>query len=82
MALVNLQIGKKGLTKEFILSLKVYFKNADSVRISVLKSATRDSTQLRNWLAEILEDLGKNYTGKIIGYTFVLRKWRKSREKK
>lgn len=79
MALVNLQIGKNGLTAEFISGLKNVFKNNENVRVSVLKSATRDRSELKEISAKILAELGKNYTCNIIGYTLVLRKWRKAR---
>jgi len=82
MALVKLQIGKNGLTNEFIKNLKKVFetKTNESVRINVLKSATRSRKELEEINNKILEDLGKNFTSKVIGYTLVLRKWRKSRK--
>ncbi len=80
MALIKLQLGKKGLNSDFIESLKKYFERADSIRVSILKSATRDREEIKKWSSEILSKLGKNYTCKIIGFTLVLRKWRKARE--
>ncbi len=77
--MIQMQIGKKGLTAEFIERLKITFKNAESIRISVLKSATREKEEVKKWSDEILSKLGKNYTIKIIGYTIVVRKWRKAR---
>jgi len=79
MALVNLQIGKNGLTSEFMAGLKNVFKSNEHVRVSVLQSATRDRAELKEISEKILGELGKNYTCKIIGYTLVLRKWRKAR---
>lgn len=80
MALIIRQIGKKGLTNEFIENLRFAFKNAEHARISVLKSATRDKKQFKEWADKIISELGKNFTYKLIGYTIVLRKWRKARE--
>lgn len=77
--MIQLQIGKNGLTKEFIESLKNAFKNTDNARVSVLKSATRNRDELEKWAQSIIADLGKNYTSKIIGWTIVLTKWRKAR---
>ncbi len=74
--MIQLQIGKNGLTKEFIESLKSFFKNTENIRISVLQSATRDRAKLKAMQEEIILGLGKNYTSKIIGWTIVLRKWR------
>lgn len=81
MALIKLQIGKKGLTKEFIKNIKRIFesKTNESARINVLKSATRNRIELEEINQKILDSLGKNYTSKVIGYTIVLRKWRKAR---
>jgi RNA-binding protein YhbY len=78
MTLIKLQIGKNGLTKEFIEGLKFYFKSAESIRISVLKSGSRNKEQVKLWVKEILSSLGGNYRANIIGYTIVLRKLRKA----
>lgn len=77
--MVKLQMGKNGLTQDFIENLKNIFINAESVRVGILKSSTRDKEQAKNWAEEIISKLGKNYTYKVIGYTIVLRKWRKAR---
>ena len=81
MVLIKLQIGKKGLTPEFIENLKILFavKTNDSARIYLLPSSTRDKAEVKKWVEEILAKLGKNFTCKIIGYTLVLRKWRRAR---
>jgi len=79
MVLVRMQIGKKGLTGEFIETLKKAFIKNDNVRVSVLKAGTRDRAELKLMSEKILGELGKNYTCLIIGYTLVLRKWRKGK---
>jgi RNA-binding protein YhbY len=76
----NSQIGKQGITDNFILSLKNLFKKHWNVKISVLKNATRDRKEIEKFSDEILEKLGKKYTSKIIGFTIVVKKWRKVRE--
>ena len=75
--LKNIQLGKNGLTDNFIESLKNYFKNNKNVRISVLKSGTRDREELKRISDKILDALGSNYTSKIIGFTIAVKKWRK-----
>lgn len=75
----NLQLGKNGLTENFILTLKNYFKKRGNVKISLLKSFGRDKKEVKKISQEILAKLGKNYTSKIIGYTIALKKWRKNR---
>jgi RNA-binding protein YhbY len=77
--MIQLQIGKKGLTKDFIEQLKKSFSKVENIRISVLKSATRDKKELTDIVDKITKELGPNYTAKIIGYTIILKKWRKPR---
>ena len=72
-----MQIGKNGITENFIESLKTNFKTHTSIRISVLKSAGHEKGKVKEMSEEILEKLGKNYTARVIGFTIVLKKWRK-----
>ena len=74
----NLQIGKQGLTAGFIETLKNHFKSHENIKISVLKSATRNREELKKISDEILKKLGKNFTSRIIGFTIVVKKWRKT----
>ena len=74
----NIQLGKEGITENFIYGLKNYFKKHENVKISVLKSATRDKTEIKKSSDMILEKLGKKYTAKVIGFTIFVKKWRKS----
>lgn len=80
MLIRQMQIGKQGITENFINSLKNQFKNSQVMKIYILKSASRDREQIKKFRDEMLEKLGKNYTGKIIGFTIILRKWRKARK--
>lgn len=75
-----IQLGKQGVTDNFIESLKNQFKNCNNVKISVLRSCCRDKKELEKIKNEILEKLREKYTAKTIGYTIALKKWRKSRE--
>ena len=75
----QIQLGKNGITDSFISSLEDYFKNCQNVRVSVLKNCCRDRTELKKISQEILDKLGKNYTTKVIGFTIVVKKWRKAR---
>ena len=79
MLIRQMQLGKSGITENFMNSLKNQFKNSQVMKISVLKSATRDREEIIKINEELLERLGKNFTGKIIGFTIILRKWRKAR---
>jgi RNA-binding protein len=73
----QIQLGKQGITDNFIENLKNQFKKHENVKISVLKSAGHDKNKIKKYSEEILEKLGKNYTFKVIGFTIVLKKWRK-----
>jgi len=75
--LTTIQLGKNGLTDNFILTLKDHFKKYNNVKVSVLRSCCRDKEELKKISNEMLEKLGTYYTMKIIGYTFAIKKWRK-----
>ena len=72
-----LQIGKNGLTENFIETVKDHFKKHDNIKISMLKSAGHEREKIKEFSERILDALGKNYTAKIIGFTIFLKKWRK-----
>lgn len=77
----EIQLGKNGITENFISSLKHLFDTHENVRLSVLKSA-RDETgkiKMKEYADEILKHLGQNYTAKIIGFKIIIQKWRKSK---
>jgi len=73
----QIQLGKQGINENFILTLKSHFKKHENVRVSVLKSAGHDKNKVKSYAEEILDKLGRNYTSKIIGFTIILKKWRK-----
>ncbi len=80
--MVKMQIGKKGLTSEFIESVKFAFKNSEVVRVNLLKNSKRDREETKKIAEEIVNGLGGKkgeYTHKIIGFTIAIRKWRKPR---
>lgn len=74
----QIQLGKQGISNNFIDSLKNHFKNYQNVKVSVLKSAGHDKSKVKEYSKQILEKLGKNYTARIVGFTIVLKKWRKA----
>lgn len=80
MPLIKLQIGKNGLTNEFIEKLRKVFVKNDHVRISLLKSSGRNRDKTREWADKIISSLGTNYKYNVIGFTIALRKWRKAIE--
>jgi RNA-binding protein YhbY len=82
MSSTDMQLGKNGITDNFIENLKKCFQTSDSVRISVLQSAGHERETIKKYNEEILTRLGENYTSKLIGFKIILRKWRKPRSKK
>jgi len=75
----KVQLGKQGITDNFIETLRNHFKKLKIVKVSVLKSAGHDKVKVKEYSEEILEKLGKNFTARTIGFTIVLKKWRKVR---
>lgn len=81
MAIGTFQIGKNGITYNFFHSLKNMFKNHTLVKVSVLKNARGEGKEAKEKVKEyseaIIKELGDKYTAKLIGFTIILRKWRK-----
>ena len=75
----EMQLGKNGISENFIQTLKGYFEKHEQVRISVLKSAREKREDMKKYSEEIISKLGKNYTAKIIGFKIIVGKWRKAR---
>ena len=77
----QIQIGKQGVTDNFIGTLKNQFNNCKNVKISVLKSARKEGKEgkqaVKKYSEEILDKLGTKYTARVIGFVIVLKKWRK-----
>lgn len=74
----HMQLGKQGVTENFIGTLKEHFNKCKNVRISVLKSAGHDKAKVKEYSEKILEKLGQNYTARVIGFTIAVKKWRKA----
>ncbi len=79
MSISKLQLGKQGLTENFIQTLKSHFERHNNVKISVLKSAGHEKGKVKEYSEEILKKLGEHYTARVIGFTIVVKKWRKIR---
>ena len=87
MAQTSIQLGKNGVTENFIASLNNQFKYHYQVRIRVIKNAgeneVRDKNKVQELSDEILAKLnaeGINYSAKILGFTIIINKWKKDRE--
>lgn len=75
--IATIQIGKNGLTENFFETLEGYFKRHLSVKVIVLKSASRDKAKIKEYSEKILARLGNHYTTRTIGFTIIFKKWRK-----
>lgn len=73
----KIQLGKNGVSENFIGTLKSHFKNHKKVKISVLRTYCRDKKELKKISEKLVEKLGNHYTSSTIGYTINLKKWRK-----
>ena len=71
---IKFQIGKAGITSGVLESLKLALKNRKQIRISVLKSGTRDREKIKEMAEGIAEKLEGNFKYKIIGFTIIIKK--------
>jgi len=79
----EIQLGKKGLTSEFLTDLKQRFEKYQNktIKIHVLKSVRENKQDVKKYAEQIKEFLGEKFTYKIIGFSIFLKKWRKVRSK-
>ncbi|MBT3642907.1 hypothetical protein HN604_00200 [archaeon] len=73
----KLQLGKNGLSEEFIGQVKSIFENETLIKIDILKSACRDKTEAKKIAEDLIESLGKKYGYKLVGYVITVIKFRK-----
>jgi len=78
MTQAQVQLGKNGITENFIATLENHFNKHNNVKVSVLKSVERNKEKMKEFREELLNRLGNNYTAKIIGFSISLKKWRKN----
>lgn len=78
MPIGQIQLGKNGISDNFIGTLKNHFNKHKTVKVSILKSAREDKSKVKEYSGKILEKLGDNYTARVIGFTIVLKKWRRA----
>lgn len=76
----EMQLGKNGVTDNFIETLKSYFTSVRTVKVSVLSSARESKSDVKKYSEEILQKLGPHYTARVIGFTITIKKWRKPKE--
>lgn len=83
MPIKQIQLGKNGVTDNFIRTLKTYFQKVQTVKISVLKSARGDGKEgkqlVNQYAQQIVEKLGEKFSARVIGFVITIKKWRQSR---
>ncbi|MFA7707525.1 MAG: hypothetical protein WCX73_01115 [Candidatus Pacearchaeota archaeon] len=79
----ELQLGKNGLTHEFLEEIKKRFdvNKFKNLKVHVLKSARESKEDVKKYSAEIEKYLGEKYTCRILGFSIFIKKWRKARVK-
>lgn len=73
-ATLTFQIGKQGLTKEFIRHLATPFKTRKVIKVQLLPSAAKDRTRMKEVAEEIIAGLPGKYNYRVIGFTIILMK--------
>ena len=76
----SFQLGKNKLTDNLINQVKTSFKNTELIKVSILQSCTRNREEAKIIAEQLTQKLGKNFTSRLIGYTIILKKWRKPRK--
>ncbi|MEK6829414.1 MAG: YhbY family RNA-binding protein [Nanoarchaeota archaeon] len=74
----GVQLGKQGVTNNFVQTLEGHFQNHRIVKVSVLKNARKDKNDVKMHAEEIIKRLGDHYDYRMIGFTIILRKWKNS----
>ena len=76
---IEMQLGKKGLTKEFLEDLKKRFEkiSVKNIKIKILPSARENRDDVKKYSEEILKYLGSKYNSRIIGFSIFVKKFRK-----
>jgi RNA-binding protein YhbY len=81
MVMGKLQIGKEGISYNFHKAVENMFKNHNIVKINILKSARGEGKEakerVKEYAKQIEKKLGPKYTTKVIGFTIIVKKWRK-----
>ena len=78
MKQIEMQVGKKGLTEDFLADLKRRFDDAWNIKIHVLKNARENKDDVKKIAQEIQSFLGDKFTNKTLGFSIFLKKWRRA----
>ena len=74
----QVQLGKQGITENFITALKHHFNKHNNVKVHILKSAGHNKEDMKRYAEKIVEKLGKHYSAKTLGFSIFVKKWRRA----
>ena len=74
MVVSKVQLGKNGITDNFIATLKSHFEKHANVKIQVLKGAGHDRDKVKEFKEEILKRLGEKYSARVIGFVIAVKR--------
>jgi len=76
---IEIQLGKKGLTPEFLEGLKKRFEkiSVKNIKVKVLPNARESRDDVKKYSEEILKYLGNKFSSRIIGFSIFVKKFRK-----
>jgi len=73
----RLQLGKNGLTNEFIAQVRAVFEHAEVIKISILKSACRNKDDAKAMAEKLIDTLGKRFVYRLVGYVLTINKFKR-----
>lgn len=79
---LSMQIGKAGVTDNFIQTLENAFKTHYTIRLSALQSSGRDKDSIVKIADDIVSRLKGNYAYRILGFTIIMKKQSNSSARK
>ncbi len=79
---IEIQLGKKGLTQEFLDELKKRFDKREikNIKVHVLQNARESREDVRIYSKEIIKYLGNKFSSRIIGFSIFLKKHKKEQK--
>jgi RNA-binding protein YhbY len=77
---IEMQLGKNGLTHEYLEDVRKRFENYTDMKITVLPSIRKSKADVEKFAEEIKKYLGEKFTYRVLGFSIFLKKWRKIRQ--
>jgi RNA-binding protein YhbY len=74
--ITKIQLGKNGITDNFISTLKAHFNKCSVVKVVVLRSAREERADTKRYAEEILKKMGEKFITRVVGFTIAIKKVR------